>query len=198
MSPTRRSQAPRKRPAPAAAVPAAGTPATSKAAPAESAEENGQAQQIRQQVLARLEATVRDNPDLDDDGRAYLMRHYREAVEKADIDPKRIARPDRKQWIETLEGLQSSGLASEEDVADLVRRFDAAMSPLDSPELEQATEFARRCEQDGEEKAIEWLEARRAAAAESRRATTATGEDVRAQPDQARARRARAPRGPPA
>jgi hypothetical protein len=127
------------------------------------------------------------------------MRHYRDAVESADIDPTRIARPDRKQWIEMLETLQADGQAGEEDVADLVRRFDAAMGPLESPQLEMAVEFARRCRQDGEAQAVEWLEARRAAAEESRRATTAaTGDEARVRPDKAPARRARSPRGPPA
>lgn len=198
MSPTRRSTAPRKRPAPGAPAPVR-VPAAKPEAAVEASVEGGAGEQaIRRQVLARLEATVRANPDLDDDGRAWLMRHYRDAVESADIDPTRIARPDRKQWLEMLETLQADGQASEEDVADLVRRFDAAMGPLESPQLEIAVEFARRCETDGEEQAIEWLEARRAAAEESGRATAATGEDVKVRPDKTRARRARAPRGPPA
>lgn len=198
MSPTRRSTAPRKRPAPEAPTPVR-APATKPAAVAEAvAEDEAGEQAIRDKVLARLEATVRDNPDLDDQGRAWLMRHYRDAVASAEIDPARVARPDRKQWIEILETLQADGQASEEDVADLVRRFDAAMSPLDSPQLEMAVEFARRCRQEGQAQAMEWLESRRAAAEESRRATAATGGEARVPAGKAPARRTRAPRGPPA
>lgn len=153
---------------------------------------------LRKDLLAKLEATVRDNPDLDAEGREYLMEHYRNAVATAPIEPSLIVKPDRKQWIEMLESLQADGLASEEDVAVLVRQFDAAMSPLDSTELELAVEFARRCEQDGEEQALAWMESRRAAAAESRRATAATDVDTRLQPAKPGARRMRSPRGPPA
>lgn len=201
MSSTRRSKAPRKRPAPAASMPVADAAAqveVAAEAPAEGEEGDGSKRRIRQQVLARLEATVRDNPDLDDDGRAWLMQHYRNAVESADIDPKRIARPDRKQWIETLEALQASGLASDEDVAILVRQFDAAMEPLDSPQLRTLAEFSERVERDGHEAAVEWLESRRAAMEESKRATAAAGNDARLQPDKPAPRRVRSPRGPPA
>jgi len=198
MSPTRRSTAPRKRPVPGTPAPVRAPAAKPEATAEAAAEGNAGEQAIRRQVLARLEATVRDNPDLDDDGRAWLMRHYRDAVDNADIDPTRIARPDRKQWIEMLETLQADGQANEEDVADLVRRFDEAMGPLESPQLEMAVEFARRCRQDGEAQAVQWLEARRAAADESRRATAATGDAARVPPDKTPARRTRSPRGPPA
>ena len=153
---------------------------------------------LRQKLLEQFESSLQDNRDLDDEGREYLMQHYRDAVETASITPSLTARPDRNQWIETLESLRAGGLASDDDVAALIRQFDVAMDPLDSPQLGMLGEFAERCERDGQAAAVEWLQARREAIEESKRATAAAGHDARLQPAKAPVRRARSPRGPPA
>ena len=153
---------------------------------------------LRQKLLDQFESSLQDNRDLDDEGREYLMQHYRHAVETASITPSLTAKPDRNQWIDTLESLRAGGLASDDDVATLIRQFDVAMDPLDSPHLRTLSEFSERCERDGQAAAVEWLQARRDAIEESKRATAAAGHDARLQPARPPLRRARSPRGPPA
>jgi hypothetical protein len=196
----RRTQPPRKRPGAASVAEGLGAPVVAPDMNANASDLGTDANaELRAGLLAKLEATVNANPDLDDAGRDFLMRHYREAVATAPIQPTLVAKPDRQQWVGILESLQADGLASEDSVASLVRKFDAAMEPLDSPQLETALEFARRCEQDGQEKALQWLEARRAAASESKRATAeGKREEDPAPQTSAGSRRVRSPRGPPA
>lgn len=167
---------------------------------ADNADDQGADEQagLRQALLEQFESSLQANRDLDDEGREYLMQHYRDAVETASITPSLTARPDRNQWIETLESLRARGLASDDDVAALIRQFDVAMDPLDSPQLGMLSEFSERCERDGQAAAVEWLQARREAIEESKRATAAAGHDARLQPARPPVRRARSPRGPPA
>lgn len=202
---TRRTQAPRKRPESSALAGALAAGARDTSEGLEGSVEGDEAgegahAELRGALLAKLEATVKSNPDLDEAGREFLMRHYRDAVAIAQIKPTLVSKPDRGQWIGMLESLQADGLASEESVAGLVRKFDAALDPLDSPELDTAVEFARRCEQDGEQEALKWLETRREAAEESKRASAAGKHDANPaqSPTVAANKRVRSPRGPPA
>lgn len=199
MSPTRRNAAPRKRsglvtPDMALAVP----PAAVESAASANAPEQEQQSSLRKQLLEKFESSLRDNRDIDDEGRDYLMRHYRNAVEGASLAPALTARPDRNQWVDTLEALHAGGLATDDDVAALIRQFDAAMEPLDSPQLRTLSEFSERLSCDGQEAAVAWLESKREALDESKRATAAAVSDARLQPGKPAPRRGRSPRGPPA
>lgn len=195
----RRSTAPRKRPAPTGAdVAVPVRPAADGVSDTvQEAEQGNEQAALRKRLLERFESSLEDNRDIDDEGREYLMRHYRNAVETASLSPSLTARPDRSQWIETLEALRSGGLATDDDVASLIRQFDAAMEPLDAPQLRTLAEFSERVARDGQEAAVEWLESKRESLEESKRASAAAGSDARLQPSKPAPRRARSPRGPP-
>lgn len=199
MAPTNRRPVPRKRPASRAGLlERARQGGVAEAANvAEDTPLNDQEQQLRDALRRKIEATLQDNPDLDEQGRDFLLDHLLHAVESAPIEPTLVTKPDRGQWIQMLEGLRESGFAADDDVAALIRQFDDAMQPLDRPEVKLAAEFARRCEQDGEEKALAWLEAQRDAAAQSKQATSSGLQDARVQPRKPNLRRTRTSRGPP-
>lgn len=157
------------------------------------------AEQQRRSLVEGFAATLDRRDDLDEDGRDFLLQQYREALENASDDMS-VSIPDRMQWIETVDALKASGLLSDEDSNNLIRSFDEALHPLQSPEFKEALELATRMRDGGEESALEWLESRRAKADSAKDA--AAGPVPEASPEHARRpptgdRRVRRPRGPP-
>ena len=153
----------------------------------------------RHNLVEDFAATLDRRDDLDEDGRDFLLQQYREALENA-ADDLSVSIPDRMQWIETVDALKASGLLSDEDSNNLIRSFDEAMHPLQSPEFKEALELATRMRDGGEESALAWLESRRAKADSAEE--TAAGPVPEASPEHARRpvtgdRRVRRPRGPP-
>lgn len=160
----------------------------------------GSDQEQRQKLIADFAASLEGRDDLDEDGRDFLLQQYREAVESAPADLS-LTIPDRMQWIETVDALKANGLLSEEDSNNLVRSFEEALHPLQSPEFKDALEFARRLRSGDEESALAWLASRR----ESADADDASGDgsSPTTTPEHTRRpatgdRRVRRPRGPPA
>lgn len=152
---------------------------------------------VRARALARLSAAVEANTELDEEGREALLKHYSQAVESAELSPK-LQAPDRGQWVEMLDLMVQGGMLQEEDARELIHGFDNAFAVFKDREMQNLLEFAQRCEREGQEKAVEWLENQRAAEEESRRATGAEIPAAAQQVSKARNRRSRQPRGPPA
>ena len=193
---TRRTTAPRKRPAPAAGIVA--KPAT---IPVEEAvQDDGAgdaASDAREKALASFTAAVQARTDLDEEGREALLRHYSQAIAKAEISPK-LQAPDRAQWVGMLDLMVQKGMLEEADARDLIHGFDDAFDLFKGREARNLLEFAQRCERDGQEQAVEWLESQRAAEEESQRATGSEIPAATQQVSRARVRRGRQTRGPPA
>jgi len=119
----------------------------------------------REQMLAQLDESLARNPELDASARETILAHFRDALEQeaqamANGTAAPGGAPDRVQWLATLDSLQSAGMLNQEDREELVQQFDRAMAGLDSDALALAREFARRCRQDGERAAGEWLRSR--------------------------------------
>lgn len=154
----------------------------------------------RQKLVADFAASLEGRDDLDEEGRDFLLQQYRDAVESAPADLS-LTIPDRMQWIETVDALKANGLLSEEDSNNLVRSFEQALHPLQSPEFKDALECARRLRSGDEASALAWLASRREGAG----ADDASEDDPLPTefPEHARRpatgdRRVRRPRGPPA
>lgn len=152
----------------------------------------------RRKLVDDFAASLDRRDDLDEDGRDFLLQQYREAVENAPADLS-LSIPDRMQWIETVDALKANGLLSDEDSNNLIRSFEEALHPLQSPEFREALEFASRIRDGGEESALAWLESRRAQADAGEQASAPV---PAAMPEHARRpatgdRRVRRPRGPP-
>ncbi|KIQ97145.1 hypothetical protein [Lysobacter sp. A03] len=112
-----------------------------------------------EQMLAQLDASLAENPDVDAADRETILRHFREALESeaASASTPQSVGPDRAQWMETLDLLVGNQMLDETDRNELVRQFDDALGSLQNDALRTATEFARRCNEQGEASAQEWL-----------------------------------------
>ncbi len=99
------------------------------------------AQLDRQQVLAELEESLLQRPDLDAAERETMLRHFEAALQ----NPAAVggeAGPDRNAWIETLDLLQQENVIASEDRDALVRNFDEAMHALQGDTIRLAAEYA--------------------------------------------------------
>lgn len=153
----------------------------------------------RRNLVEDFAASLDRRDDLDEEGRDFLLQQYRQALENASSDLS-VSIPDRMQWIETVDALKAGGLLSDEDSNRLIRSFDEALHPLQSPEFKEALELATRMRDGGEESALAWLEARREKVESGKE--DAAGPVPGASPEHARRpvtgdRRVRRPRGPP-
>src|SRR3546814_3600660 len=72
-----------------------------------------------------------------------------------------IRRPPRSTRTDTLFPyttlFRSHGLIDSQGSADMGQAFAKALQPLQDETLQRATEFARRCREDGQESASQWL-----------------------------------------
>jgi hypothetical protein len=118
------------------------------------------AQLDRQQVLADLEESLLQRPDLDAVGRETMLRHFEAALQ----DPAATAAmgADREGWLQTLDLLQRENVIASEDREALVRNFDEAMHMLQGETLKLAAEYAALGEAATDPEA--WRDRRAAAA----------------------------------
>lgn len=112
-----------------------------------------------EQMLAQLDASLAENPDVDAADRETILRHFRDALESeaASASTSQSVGPDRAQWMETLDLLVANQMLDESDRNELVRQFDDALGSLQNDALRTATEFAQRCREQGEAAAQAWL-----------------------------------------
>ncbi len=112
-----------------------------------------------EQMLAQLDASLADNPDVDAADRETILRHFRDALESeaAAATPAVSVGPDRAQWLQTLDLLVDNQVLDEPDRNELVRQFDDAMGSLQTDAMRTVSEFSRRCTENGEAAAQEWL-----------------------------------------
>ena len=99
----------------------------------------------RQQVLAELEESLLQRPDLDASDRDTMLRHFETALQ----DPSAMAAngtmgPDRNTWIETLDLLQQQQVIASSDRDALVRGFDEAMQVVQTDAVKLAAGFAAK------------------------------------------------------
>jgi hypothetical protein len=114
----------------------------------------------RQQVLAELEESLLQRPDLDAVGRETMLRHFEAALQ--DPSAAGTTGADREGWLETLDLLQRENVIASEDREALVRNFDEAMHVLQGETLKLAAEYAALGEAASDPQA--WRDRRAAAA----------------------------------
>lgn len=125
---------------------------------------------MRQRAAADFAERIRRSGDLGQDDIDSLMRAYTEAVSTAELAPV-LSPPDRGPWQEMVELMVQAGIMDAGDAPALLRSFDEVFGEVGSGEFEALVEFSRRCREEGQEQAVEWLQGRRQAEEESRRAT---------------------------
>ena len=151
---------------------------------------------MRQRAAADFAERIRRSGDLGQDDIDSLMQAYTEAVGSAELAPV-LTPPDRGQWQEMVELMVQAGMMDAGDAPALVRSFDEVFGEVGSGEFDTLVEFSRRCREDGQEQAVEWLHNRRQAEEDSR---LATGQDLPASLGPSltqRGHRIRRARGPP-
>lgn len=103
------------------------------------------------QFLDELEASLRNQPNLDAVDRDFLIKHFREALDNPQANAQGF---DRQSWVDAVAQL---GLGEAEQEA-LLNRFDQAFQPLQGETRELGDEFTRRLARDGEASAQQWLQ----------------------------------------
>ena len=150
--------------------------------------------------LRDFEAMLQDDPSVDGVQRRELVDFVASSLSEAgDASPAAV---DKGAWREAIEGLQRSGGLDSADAADLTRRLDSALEPLERRSTQVALEFSRRLQEDGQEQALEWLRKQNAIEAASAAAKEGGAQPVPRNPGvsldaDAVNSRARRVRGPP-
>lgn len=153
-----------------------------------------------QEFMEELDAALRQRGDLDEEGREFLLDHYRQALENQATGLALNLTPvmDAGQWQAVLQQLVVDGVIADGDRDMLIRQFGDVVDTLQTPEFATALEFAERCERDGQENAVAWLKARReVAASQKHRAGPMARADDHAFRQSVTPSRSRQPRGPP-
>lgn len=117
-------------------------------------------------AVADFEAALREQPGFDEGALEEILGQYREAVQNVSLEPNLTPVLDRQTLVETVGLLARNQSITEEECAELLRRFDEAMEPLQRRDVQIALEYAERCNKDGEEKALEWLKQQNASSSE--------------------------------
>ena len=188
----RRRQVAPRRPEPALAGVG---PAVVAEVPAAAAEPEDGAAALRRKVTAGFASKVRDR-GLPEDEVESLVHAYTQAVESVELTPV-LRQPERNQWVEMVDLMAQAGMLQADDAPALIRMFDEVFQGLESRELATLMEFSRRCQDDGQEQAVAWLESRREADEQSRLATGMEPPASLGLSLSESARRGRRVRGPP-
>lgn len=193
---TRRTTAPRKRPAssaPALPVAAAAQPVPTMSAPAADA---APAEDAKRQVFAEFQAALRERNDLDADEVELLIEQFKAAVNAAPLDPE----------VSTASAIDASlldSIAKSLGVADderhfLVRKFADVQGEADVADVHVALEYIERLNTQGPEAAMAWLATQRADAAAAATKTSApASRSTPEMPQTITKSRSRRLRGPP-
>lgn len=194
-----------RRPNPVSRRPAPASPGFAQAAPVaaeamDSAGGGGEAdagiEAMRQRAAADFAERIRRSGDLGQDDIDSLMQAYTDAIGQAELAPV-LSPPSRGQWQEMVELMVQAGMLDAGDEPALVRSFDEVFGEVGSGEFDTLVEFSRRCREEGQEQAVEWLHSRRQAEEESRRATGHELPGTLGPTRIERAGRVRRARGPP-
>lgn len=92
-----------------------------------------------------------------------LRFELKSALDQALEHPSEAGPPRHSEWVVAVEALQQIGAVSADETNELIRRLDAAMQPLQQDNVQRALEFGRRCREDGEQSALQWLRSQTAA-----------------------------------
>jgi len=116
----------------------------------------------RQRVIDDFEAALREDPGLTAEERDTILRSFKDALHNA---PVQLGAPDvdelRASFVRVVQTMAEERFIEPSEQEGLMRQLFDAAKVLDSDEVRQSTEFARRIQQDGEAKALEWLAAQR-------------------------------------
>lgn len=112
----------------------------------------------QKRLLKEFEAALSEQSSLDREDRDFIFEQYKAAIENASIESKLTPDVDRATWIETAELLSRDQEIERTDIDALIRQFDEAMQPLQSPRVQVALEYVQRLQQYGEANAMEWLQ----------------------------------------
>jgi hypothetical protein len=152
-----------------------------------------------QALINDFDASLQADADLDQEGREFLSQQFRTAVREA-ASSGATSRPlERSDWLETLEALRDMGVVDEDESNTLVRQLDQALQPLQSRNVQVALEFSRRCSEQDEQGALEWLRAQTAEAPKAQQPSSPPSPQLKhaASGDTVTQSRSRRLRGPP-
>lgn len=114
--------------------------------------------QMRAALFEEFESILRSQGGIDAADRDSMLRHFGEALN----DPGIASAPvdfDRMQAdvAQTLGLMQQHGLIDAAGSDEVSETFARTLQPLQDESLQRAVEFGRRCREDGQEAAREWL-----------------------------------------
>lgn len=126
------------------------------------------AHKASQELLQEVRELLRADVELDEGQRELFGAHFAQALQAVVEQQGQAAETvDRTLWRQALSDLEVDGDVSPTDAADLSRRVEGALLPLERRPTQVALEFSRRMQEEGSEKALAWLREQRAGSDES-------------------------------
>lgn len=115
-------------------------------------------EQMRAALFEEFESLLSTQHGIDAADRDSMLRHFGEALN----DPASASAPvdfDRMQAdvAQTLGLMRQHGLIDAAGSEEVSETFARTLQPLQDEALQRAVEFGRRCREDGQEAACEWL-----------------------------------------
>jgi hypothetical protein len=152
-----------------------------------------------QALIDDFDASLQDDADLDQEGRQFLSQQFKAAIQDAASNGGTSRPLERSDWLETLEVLRDMGVVDEDESNTLVRQLDQALQPLQRRNVQVALEFSRRCNEQDEQSALEWLRAQTAEAPKAQQPSSPPSPQLKhaASGDTVTQSRSRRLRGPP-
>lgn len=131
--------------------------------------DTGDLEQMRKNLFGEFEELLRSQGNIDAANRDSLLRHFQEALndQEALSAPVDIGKM-QADVAETLGLMQQHGLIDADDGEEMSKVFAKTLQPLQNESLQRATEFSRRCREDGQDSAREWLAGQAAAQQQER------------------------------
>lgn len=110
----------------------------------------------RLQIFQQLETMLQEQPGLSEADRAAVIREVRDALERQPAEaPALDVASLRETWMNLAQELGDDLDASEREA--LVRRIEQALEPLQGRAVQDALEYERRRQDEGDDKAAAWL-----------------------------------------
>lgn len=114
------------------------------------------------ELQQKFQALLQDQMDIGHEERAEMAQFFEQSIRDAAQSPTTPLNEevfDKATWSRTVDLMRKAGTVTDDEADHLVRTINDALLPLERRESRLAIEFNRRMAADGEQKAVEWLQA---------------------------------------
>lgn len=116
------------------------------------------------ELQQKFQALLQEQMDIGLEERAEMAKFFEQSIQDAARSPAPLNEEvfDKTTWSNTVDLMRKAGTVADDEADHLVRTINDALAPLERRESRLAIEFSRRMASDGEQKAVQWLQAQSA------------------------------------